>query len=385
MSQETIDSIPIENSFLYVEPIQLEFTPVKTGAGMTILIEAAIYKQKLNGCIEGEREMRRLTWLLLLLAVPWSISGCGKGKEIGTQERMKHEAKRIEGEKKTEEMEIEGLTMESIRKEGKMVELTPALAQITPQMQQLFGVTIGKVEVRPIERVIRTVGRVNYDEKRVMSVSPKIGGWIEELYVDFTGQLVRKGDPLLSIYSAELVSTQQEYLLALQSKKSLIKSPFPETASGSDSLAESAKRRLKLWDISDDQIKALEEKGQVQKTLTLYCPFTGFVLEKFAYRGMNVTPGMALYKMADLSVVWIYGDIYQHELPFIRLGQEVSVQLTYISQETFTGKVIYIYPTLNPETRTAKVRFEFPNPHDRLKLDMYTLLSKITEKPIITP
>jgi hypothetical protein len=142
---------------------QLEFTPVKPGAGgnpgiMTILIEAAIYKQTLNGCIEGEREMRRLTWLLLLLAVPWVISGCGKGKEIGTQERMKHEAKKIEGEKKTEEMEIEGLTMESIRKEGKMVELTPALAQITPRMQQLFGVTIGKVEVRSIERVIRTVG-----------------------------------------------------------------------------------------------------------------------------------------------------------------------------------------------------------------------------------
>jgi len=204
-----------------------------------------------------------------------------------------------------------------------------------------------------------------------MTISPKIGGWIEDLYVDFTGQFVKKGDPLLTIYSQELVMTQEEYLLALRAKKSLIKSPFPEAASGSDSLAESAKRRLTLWDISEEQIKGLEEKGQVRKTLTLYCPFTGFVLEKFAFKGMNVTPGMALYKMADLSVVWIYGDIYQHELPFIRLGQEASVQLTYIPRETFTGKVIYIYTALNPETRTAKVRFEFPNPHDRLKLDMY--------------
>jgi len=300
--------------------------------------------------------MKRLSLPFFLLLVPLLICGCAKEKDEA---------------KKAAEKEMEGMTMESIQRAGKMVEVTPALVQITPERQQLFGVKFGTVEMRPLVRMIRTVGRVDYDEKRVMSVSPKIGGWIEELYVDFTGQVVKKGDSLLTIYSPELVSTQQEYLLALQSKKSLIKSLFPEAASGNDSLAESAKRRLKLWDISEEQIKTLEENGQVQKTLTLYCPFSGFVLEKFAYKGMNATPGMALYKIADLSVVWIYADIYQHELPFIRLGQEASVQLTYIPQETFTGKVIYIYPALNPETRTAKVRFEFPNPHDRLKLDMY--------------
>ena len=154
--------------------------------------------------------------------------------------------------------------------------------------------------------MIRTVGRVDYDEKRIVTVSPKIGGWIEDLYVDFTGKFVRKGDPLLTIYSPELVATQEEYLLSLKARRDLKKSPFPEVAGSGDSLAESAKRRLKLWDITDEQIDALEESGQSKKTLTLYSPFSGFVLEKTAYKGMNVMPGMALYKLADLSVVWLY-------------------------------------------------------------------------------
>jgi Cu(I)/Ag(I) efflux system membrane fusion protein len=230
---------------------------------------------------------------------------------------------------------------------------------------------VGTVEMKPLEKVIRTVGRVDYDEKRIVTVSPKIGGWIEDLYVDFTGRYVRQGDPLLTIYSPELVATQEEYLLALRARKSLSKSPFPEVASSGDSLAESAKRRLKLWDITDEQIKTLEESGQSRKTLTLYSPFSGFVLEKSAYKGMNVMPGMALYKLADLSVVWLLADVYEYELPFVRLGQQATIQLNYLPGETFTGKAVYIYPSLNPETRTAKVRFEFPNPHEKLKPEMY--------------
>ena len=142
-------------------------------------------------------------------------------------------------------------------------------------------------------------------------------------------------------------------------------------AGSGNTLVESAKRRLKLWDISDDQIKALEESGQPKKTLTLYSPFSGIVLERTAYKGMNVMPGMALYKLADLSVVWLYADIYEYELPFIRLGQQAAVQLSYLPGETFTGKAIYIYPYLDPNTRTAKLRFEFPNPQGKLKPEMY--------------
>jgi Cu(I)/Ag(I) efflux system membrane fusion protein len=225
--------------------------------------------------------------------------------------------------------------------------------------------------VRPLEKVIRTVGRVDYDEKRIVTISPKIGGWIEDLFVDFTGRFVRQEEPLLTIYSPELVSTQEEYLVALRARKDLVRSPFPEVAASGNSLAESAKRRLKLWDISDDQIKFLEESGQAKKTLTLYSSFSGFVLEKTAYKGMSVMPGMALFKIADLSVVWLYVDIYEYELPFVRLGQEATIQLSYLPGETFRGKAIYIYPSLNPETRTAKVRFEIPNSHQRLKPEMY--------------
>jgi Cu(I)/Ag(I) efflux system membrane fusion protein len=310
--------------------------------------------------------MKRLTGLVLLVALPWLISGCGKGKETSTQkEEMKQETK------KGSEMEMKGLTMESIQKEGKMQEVAPGTVQISPERQQLIGVKFGRVEIRPLEKVMRTVGRVDYDEKRIVTISPKIGGWIDELFVDFTGRFVRQGEPLLTIYSPELVSTQEEYLVALRARKDLVKSPFPEVAASGNSLAESAKRRLKLWDISDDQIKALEESGQAKKTLTLFSPFSGFVLEKMAYKGMSVMPGMALYKLADLSVVWLYVDIYEYELPFVKLGQEATIQLSYLPGETFKGKAIYIYPSLNPETRTAKVRFEFPNPHGELKPEMY--------------
>jgi Cu(I)/Ag(I) efflux system membrane fusion protein len=225
--------------------------------------------------------------------------------------------------------------------------------------------------MKPLEKVIRTVGRIDYDEKRLVTISPKIGGWIEDLFVDFTGRFVQQGEPLLSIYSPELVSTQEEYLLALRAKKDLIKSPFSEVAGSGSSLAESARRRLKLWDITDDQIRALEETGQPKKTLILYSSFSGIVLEKAAYKGMNVMPGVALYKLADLSVVWLYADVYEYELPFIRLGQEAMIQLSYLPGEIFAGKAIYIYPYLDPNTRTAKVRFEFPNPHGKLKPEMY--------------
>ena len=318
--------------------------------------------------------MKRLTWLILLLVLPWLISNCGKGKETTHKEGTKHEEKKAETTTKpggTEMEEMKGMTMESIQKEGKMQEVASGTVQISPERQQLIGVKFGTVEMRPLEKVIRTVGRVDYDEKRIVTVSLKVGGWIEDLYVDFTGRFVRKGEPLLTIYSPELVSTQEEYLLAVRAKKSLTKSPFPEVAGSGETLAESAKRRLKLWDITDDEIKSLEESGQSKKTLTLYAPFSGFVLEKSAYKGMNVMQGMALYKLADLSVVWLYADIYEYELPFIRLGQQAMIQLSYLPGETFTGKAIYIYPSLNPETRTAKVRFEFQNPHEKLKPEMY--------------
>jgi len=311
--------------------------------------------------------MEKHSWIFLVLLIFGLVTGCGK--ETTTHPEHPPEVK--QETKKTDDFDIRGLTMESIQKEGKMQEVSPGAVQISPERQQLIGVKIGKVEMRPLKKIIRTVGRVDYDERKVHMVSLKIGGWIEDLYVDFTGRFVKQGEPLLTIYSPELVSTQEEYLIALRARKDLAKSPFPEVAASGHSLAESARRRLKLWDISDDQIKKLEESGEVRKTLSVYSPFSGFVLEKMAYKGMNVMPGMVLFKLVDLSTVWLYADIYEYELPFVRVGQQAAIQLSYLQGETFTGKAIYIYPSLDPNTRTAKVRFEFPNPDGKLKPEMY--------------
>jgi Cu(I)/Ag(I) efflux system membrane fusion protein len=272
---------------------------------------------------------------------------------------------------KADDLDMSGLTMESLQKEGKMVEVAPGTVQISPERQQLIGVRIGTVEKRPLKKVIRTNGRVEFDEKRLATISPKIGGWIEELYVDFTGAPVKKGAPLLTLYSPELVSTQEEYLAALRARQELAASPYPEVAASGNALVESARRRLRLWDISEEQIRELEQTGQVRKSLTLYSPYGGIVLEKMAFKGMRVEPGMALYKLADLSVVWLIADIYEYELPLIRLGQQASIHLSYLPGEAFTGKAVFIYPYLDAQTRTARVRFEFANPHGKLKPEMY--------------
>jgi Cu(I)/Ag(I) efflux system membrane fusion protein len=258
---------------------------------------------------------------------------------------------------KADDLDLSGLTMESLKKEGKMVEVAPGTVQISPERQQLIGVRIGTVEKRPLQKVIRTNGRVEFDEKRLATISPKIGGWIEELYVDFTGAPVKKGAPLLTLYSPELVSTQEEYLAALRARQELAASPYPEVAASGNALVESARRRLRLWDISEEQIRELEQTGQVRKSLTLYSPYSGIVLEKMAFKGMRVEPGMALYKLADLSVVWLIADIYEYELPLIRLGQQASINLSYLPGDA--------------QTRTARVRFEFANPRGTLKPEMY--------------
>ena len=323
--------------------------------------------------------MKKTVWIGLLLLVLGGLFAAGQVVDIIAQVKPEGHGVTEPGKTepvnakppKSEDPDMEGLTMESLQQEGRMQEVASGALRISPERQQLIGVKFGTVEMKSLEKVIRTVGRVDYDERRITTVSPKIGGWIEDLYVDFTGAYVKKGDPLLSIYSPELVSTQEEYLVALRARNEFSKSPFPEVVSSGNFLVESARRRLKLWDISDDQIRKLEETGQPSKTLTLYSPYEGFIMEKMVFKGMNIMPGMALYKLADLSVVWVYADIYEYELRLIRLGQQATVQLSYTPGENFTGKAVYIYPSLDPNTRTAKVRFEFPNPQERLKPEMY--------------
>jgi Cu(I)/Ag(I) efflux system membrane fusion protein len=248
----------------------------------------------------------------------------------------------------------------------------PGEIMVDPAKQQLIGLRTAEASLRPLEKTIRTVGRVEYDERKLKQINTKIDGWIERLYVDFTGQLVKRGDPLFSIYSPELVSTQEEYLLALEAKRRVSSSPFLQVAASGDSLLEAARRRLLLWDITPEQIAELERTGKPTKALTLASPIDGFVIEKMATQGMKVDPSMVLYKIADLSAVWVYADVYEYEMPLVRQGQQATVRLSYYPGQTFRGRVIYVYPYLDTKTRTAKLRLELPNTADwKLKPGMF--------------
>ncbi|MBI3004468.1 MAG: efflux RND transporter periplasmic adaptor subunit [Ignavibacteriales bacterium] len=210
-------------------------------------------------------------------------------------------------------------------------------------------------------------------------INLKISGWIGNLYIDYTGRFVKKGQPLFAIYSPELVSTQEEYLLALRAlkEKRLAAAtsnavPFNPTISiSNEEVLQRARERLLLWDLTEEQVAELERQGKPQTYVTIYSPLDGYVINKTALKGMHVEPGMELYKIADLSNVWVYADVYEYELPYVKVGQEASVNLSYFPGEPFRGRITYIFPYLNPNTRTARVRIEFPNPQGKLKPEMY--------------
>ncbi len=250
-------------------------------------------------------------------------------------------------------------------------EMPAGTVRISARKLQLIGVQYGTVVSEPLARTIRTVGRLAYDETKIARIHPKIEGWIEQVYVDFTGKLVEKGQPLLSLYSPELVSTQQEFLIAKKARDYMASSPVEGVSSGALSLYEASRQRLRLWDITDEQIKELEERGTPTKTLTLYSPIRGFVLSRAAFEKQRVTPETELYAIADLATIWVLADVYEYELPMIQLGQRATMTLAYFPGRTFAGKVSYIYPQLDPATRTLKVRLEFPNPRFELKPDMF--------------
>ena len=249
--------------------------------------------------------------------------------------------------------------------------MAPGMIMVSPEKQQLTGVRTAVVERKPLSRSVRTVGVITYDETKVTRVHSKIEGWIDKLYIDYTGKLVEKGQPLFTIYSPDLLATQQEYLLAIKARERLSTSSIPEVKSGAESLVEASKRRLALWDISEKQVRELEQKGEAQRTLALYAPHSGFVIKKDAFQGMRIMPDRELYTIADLSTVWVKVDIYESEIPFVRPGQRAAVTLSYDPGTTFNGKVSYSYPYVDEKTRTAKVRLELPNPGFKLKPDMY--------------
>ncbi len=254
-------------------------------------------------------------------------------------------------------------------------EETPTV-EIPTDKQQLIGVKTVQAAIKPLHRVIRTVGRIEYDERKLATANTKIEGWIEKLHVDYTGRYVKKGEPLAEIYSPELVATQQEFLNILRWAGQGQSVKDERTAmllvKDAQAMLDAAKERLRLWDISDEQIKKIETTGKPIRTLTIYSPVSGYVLQKMAVQGMRVMPGEKLFDVVDLSSVWVVSDIYEYELPLIKVGQTARISLSYFPGKEFSTRVDYVYPALAGETRTAKVRFTIPNPDGVLKPQMFT-------------
>lgn len=247
---------------------------------------------------------------------------------------------------------------------------------IDPVVVQNIGVRVAPVTTGPLQKEIRTVGTVAYDEAAVRDVNTKISGWIEELKVEETGAVVEQGQPLFELYSPELYQAQEEYLLALQGRSRL-----------TQGLLEDARTKLEFFDIGPKQIQELEQRGAAEKTLTITSPHTGVVIEKNAREGMKIEPGTRVYRIADLSTVWVIATIYEYQLPFIEVGQPAVMTLPYLSK-TFEGEVAYIYPFLQEESRQVKVRLEFPNPEGRLKPGMFAtvqLESTLDPQAVLAP
>ena len=260
--------------------------------------------------------------------------------------------------------------------------------KINPATVQNMGVRFARAERKDFSRVLRTVGTITYNEEKIYTVSPKISGWIEKLYVNSTGQPVSKGQTLLEIYSPNLVTTQQEYLLALRNREQLGKSANAQIREGAESLVAASRQRLQYWDIPEKEINNLEKSGKVRKTLTLQSPQNGIILHLNAEEGKFVKAGTNLYKIADLSTVWVDVSIYDNETPWIHEGQEAEMTLSYLPGEKFIGKVRYIYPYLDKKARDIKVRLEFKNPGLKLKPGMYAnilLKSDPVENAIVVP
>jgi RND family efflux transporter MFP subunit len=240
-----------------------------------------------------------------------------------------------------------------------------------PQVQQrALGVRLTTVEEQSVSRTLRTSGVVTADETRIAHVHVKTAGWVEEVYGNFVGQLVHRGQPLFTVYSPDMVATQQEYLIARRGQQQLGKSPYDEVAKSSQSLMDAARERMKLWDLTDKQIADLDRTGVVSKTITVYSPVSGFITDRKAFPHTSTTADMDLYTIADLSRVWVTADIFEADLPYVKVGQQAVIHFPYAPGKSITGRVGYSYPVLDPVTHTAKIRIDVANPGMVLKPNM---------------
>jgi len=261
--------------------------------------------------------------------------------------------------------------------------------EIPLEKQQLIGVRTIAAAIQPLQKIIRTTGKIEYDERKLTTINTKVEGWIEKLYFNFTGIYVKKGEPLADLYSPELWATQQEFINLVRWAKKTGNRVMDSTRTASptqggttdlttmlskdnDSLMEAARQRLKLWDISDEQISKIEESERPIRTLTMHSPVSGYVLQKYAVQGMKVMAGEKLFDVSDLSTIWVVADIYENELSVIKVGDTAKIQLSYYPGKELTSKIDFVSPTLSSETRTAQIRFSIPNSGGKLKPGMFT-------------
>jgi Cu(I)/Ag(I) efflux system membrane fusion protein/cobalt-zinc-cadmium efflux system membrane fusion protein len=254
--------------------------------------------------------------------------------------------------------------------------------RIDPVTMQNMGVRLGRVQRKSLVKDIRTVGNITYDETKIFTVNTKFNGWIEKLYVNFVGDAVKKGQPLFEIYSPELVTAQQEYLLALDQYNRLSNSSYARVRESAKRLLKASHTRLRFWDLTEAQIGKIGKTGNVNKTVTVYSPASGVVTKKDAFEGHYVKKGAHQYEIVDLSTVWVDVDVYEYELPWVRKGMAAEMDLSYVPGKKYKGKVLFIYPYLDTKTRTAKLRLQFVNPGYQLKPGMYAniLLKRVVAK-----
>lgn len=244
---------------------------------------------------------------------------------------------------------------------------------LTGDEARRIGVTYATASMSPLATEVRTVAQVVYDETRVKAISPKLDGWVDRLYVNYTGQPVQEGDPLLAVYSPMVVAAQQELLLAAQLEKD-VAAGTPDVRTGATDLREAARRRLLYWDVTTADVDRIERSGEVQKTIVLRSPVSGVVVEKNVLAGQKIMAGDALYKIADLRVVWVEGEVFERDLPAVHVGQAVEAEFQALPGQTRPGRISYIYPTISTDTRTARVRVEMANRDLALKPGMYATI-----------
>ena len=253
--------------------------------------------------------------------------------------------------------------------------------RIDPVTEQNMGVRYGRVVRKPLAKSIRTYGNITYDETRLYTINTKFDGWIDKLYVDFEGDHVRRGQPLFTIYSPDLVSAQQDFLLAVRQMHRLSASASAVARGDAQRLLNASRLRLQYWDLTDRQIDAIAQKGAIQKSVTVYSPAAGVVIKKNAFEGHYVKAGVHQFEIADLSTVWVDVDIYEYELPWVRKGMPAIMELPYVPGSHFNGKVLFVYPYLDVKSRTARLRLAFENPTDELKPGMYATILLKSELP----